>query len=144
MGVSEVTSTKFPLAGLRVLVVDDDNDEREMYAFVLERYGAEVVAVESAPRALGAFERMRFDVMVSDLCLPETDGCQLIEELHHRARDTGAELHAVAVTGLTEVRDRARALEAGFDLYLAKPVSLDTLAAAVAELAGASRPTEAA
>jgi CheY-like chemotaxis protein len=126
------------LAGLRVLVVDDDADEREMYTVALGRCGAEVVGVTSASRALEILEREQIDVLVSDICLPGADGYHLIEEVRRRAAGRDQHLGSVAVTGLTTAYDRVQAIYAGFDMYLTKPVSLETLVAAVGDLARAS------
>ena len=120
------------LAGIRVLLVDDDDDMRDAAGALLEQYGAEVTAVGSAPAALAALERSRPHVLLSDLSMPDESGYDLMRKV--AARD--ATLPAAALTGFGEKEDRRRALAAGFRMHLAKPLEAKALVAAVATLTG--------
>jgi PAS domain S-box-containing protein len=109
-----------PLDGLRVLVVDDEADARELLLAVLEHHGASVDSAGSVDDALVALERAPPDVLVSDIGMPGTDGYELIRRV--RARGATSPLPAVALTGFARPEDGQRALESGFDAHLAKPV----------------------
>ena len=122
----------FPrLDGIRVLVVDDEPDARALLGTVLEQCGADVAAVSSAAAALEALERDRYDVLLSDISMPEEDGYQLMRKV----RAVAPSLPAAAVTAFARAEDREAALAAGFRLHVAKPVEPATLARAVESLA---------
>ena len=125
-----------PLDGLRLLVVEDDDDFRELLRVMLARDGAEVTAVKSAAGALEALGRSRPDVIVSDIGLPGTDGYELMREVRALTEEQGGRTPAVALTGYATERDRRLAAEAGYQLHVAKPVDPAALTAAVAGLAG--------
>jgi CheY-like chemotaxis protein len=127
------------LAGLRVLVVDDEADARQLLGVILGRAGATVEAVASAAQALEALPRFRPDVLVSDIGMPGRDGYSLLRELRGRAPDAGGEVPAVALTAYARADDRRASLLAGFQLHLAKPVDPDELVLAVASLASRGR-----
>jgi signal transduction histidine kinase len=120
------------LAGIRVLLVDDDDDMRIAVGAALEHQGAEVTGVASAAAALAALERARPHVLLSDLSMPGESGYDLMRKV--AARD--ATLPAAALTALGREDDRRRALAAGFRMHLAKPVDIQALVTAVATLAG--------
>jgi CheY-like chemotaxis protein len=120
------------LAGIRVLLVDDDEDMRAAAGAVLEHHGAEVTAVDSAAAALAALERSRPNVLLSDLSMPGESGYDLIRQV--TARD--ATLPVGALTAFANEDDRKRALAAGFRMHLAKPFEAQALVKAVATLAG--------
>jgi CheY-like chemotaxis protein len=110
-----------PLAGLRVLAVDDDLDTLEMMSELLSLRGAEVQSVGSADEAISVLARFEPDVLVSDISMPGRDGYELIRDV--RSRGWGPEtLPAVAVTALASSEDRRRALDAGYQVHLGKPV----------------------
>jgi len=121
-----------PLAGIRVLLVDDDDNMRGVVQAVLERHGAEVTAVASAAAALDALERARPHVLLSDLSMPGESGYDLIRKV--AARDNALPAAALTSRGTEEDRQRTRA--AGFQMHLAKPFDVQTLVTAVAALAG--------
>jgi CheY-like chemotaxis protein len=123
-----------PLAGLTILVVEDDNDSRETLAHLLESVGAHVTAVSSTHDAVTAVERMRPDVLVSDLSMPGEDGYALVRQLRRTLASSEPRLVALAVTGLAAPEHRARALAAGFDVHLAKPVDPEALITFLASL----------
>ncbi len=124
------------LANLKVLVVDDEPDSRELIATVLAQCGAEVTTVASAGEALEAVKKLQPDVLVSDIGMPHEDGYTLIRKL--RADDGKLEKHipAVALTAYASAEDRQKALLAGFQIHLAKPVDPSELIAVVGNLAG--------
>jgi signal transduction histidine kinase/ActR/RegA family two-component response regulator len=121
------------LRNVRVLVVEDEKDTRDLLVMALSGCGAEVTAASSVPEALAAFDRRKPDVLVSDIGLPVEDGYSLIRKV--RARNGNA-VPAAAVTAYAGAEDRRRALEAGFQTHLAKPVDPSELVATVARLAG--------
>lgn len=120
------------LDGIRVLVVDDDESQSEMYIAALELFGAEVAPATSVDEAIEALATQRFDVVVSDVGLPERGGYDLAREL----RQAGVTLPAVALTGWIEPGGREVALAAGFDEFFTKPCSLLELASTIARLVG--------
>ena len=125
------------LKGIRVLVVDDELDSREFTAMVLEECGAVVVAVDSVSEALAAFAKASFDVLVSDIGMPEEDGYSLITRI--RAMKQGGKIPAVALTAYARVEDKSKAISAGFEMHLSKPIEPAELATVVASLASRSR-----
>ena len=123
------------LEGVRVLVVDDEPDARELIKRVLAGSRADVLIAGSAPQALEIIGSQAFNVLVSDIGLPDTDGYDLIREV--RARGFASkDLPAVALTAFARSEDRRRALLAGFQVHVAKPVDPDELVAVVASLVG--------
>src|SRR5947209_2584427 len=124
------------LKDLRVLVVEDEADTRDLLVLALEQCGAEVSAFASVPEALAAFDAATPDVLVSDIGVPFEDGYSLIRKVRARQADQGRDVPAVALTAYARTEDRERALEAGFQTHLAKPVDPSELIAAVARLAG--------
>jgi len=120
--------------GLRVLVVDDDPDIRELVTATLAHYGAQAEAVASVAEARRVFAKSPPDVLVCDIALPDEDGLALIEDLRRRAPDEGGAIPAIAVSAYVRAEDRDRALGAGFQRYLPKPVDVLELVASVAAL----------
>lgn len=123
------------LVGLRVLAVDDDAATAAATSAVLTHHGAEVMTAGSASEALALLERWKPGVLVSDLAMPGTDGFALISELRRREHDSGTRTPAIALSALARAEDRERALAAGFDGYITKPVDAETLAAEIAHAA---------
>ena len=115
------------LDGLRLLIVEDEPDTRDAIARFLQDYGAAVVAVGSAGEALERLWSEAFDVLISDIGMPDTDGYELIRELRARETGSGRHLPAVAVTAFTREEDQERALREGFSEYLTKPVNTSRL-----------------
>ena len=124
------------LTGIHVLVAEDNDDARGLIEKVLESQGATVRAVASAREALGILGVARVDVLVSDLEMPGMDGYQLIRELRLRPAFRGGSVPAAALTAYARTEDRLRALRAGFQLHLPKPVQPSELVTVVASLAG--------
>jgi PAS domain S-box-containing protein len=127
---------QFSLAGLRVLVVDDEVDARQLLTTVLSQYGAQVMTAASAADALIAVQQFHPDVLVSDIGMPETDGYALIRQLRSLPSEQGGRIPAVALTAYARAEDRTQALLSGFQLHVPKPVNPAELAAVVANLAG--------
>jgi CheY-like chemotaxis protein len=132
-----LASGSFPaLNGVRVLVVDDEADARELLRAILARCGAEVTATATARAALEALDQARFDVLVSDIVMPEADGYDLIRKVRARETERGGQIPALAVTAYARIEDQAAALSAGYQQHAVKPIEPGELAAAVATLAG--------
>jgi CheY-like chemotaxis protein len=120
-----------------VLVVDDDWDTLEMLSAILCECDAEVVTVASAAEAILEIERRRPDVLVSDIGMPDEDGYELIKWVREMEEERGEHvIPALALTAYTKASDRVRALAAGYQVHLAKPIEPAELALAVANLAG--------
>jgi len=124
------------LDGLGVLVVDDETDTRELIAFTLSRCGAEVRTAASAAAALEALEQWAPDVLISDIGMPGMDGYEFIRRVRGSGPGAKAQTPAVALTAYAAVEDRLRALSAGFQTHLAKPLDPSELVVVVATLAG--------
>jgi signal transduction histidine kinase len=124
------------LSGIRVLIVDDLDDARELLKTLLEQYGAEVLTARSAPEARMTLGRFAADVLVSDIEMPDEDGYALIRSLRARRPSREATLPAVALTAYASAGDRSRALAAGFQVHVAKPVDPAELVEIVGKLAG--------
>jgi PAS domain S-box-containing protein len=124
------------LGNLKVLIVDDELDTRLLISKVLEASGAEVLAVESAAAALEALAQFQPDVLLSDIGLPDEDGYALIARVRRLPPERGGLTPAAALTAYAGAEDRTRALHAGFQIHVPKPVSTDELLAVVASLAG--------
>ena len=125
------------LEEMRILIVDDEADTRELIAFALEQNGATVTVVESAIEALSALQQSLPDVLVSDIGMPEMDGYMLLKQLRAMSPQQGGQIPAIALTAYAGEMDEQQALKAGFQKHLAKPVELDELVKTVVEL---SRP----
>lgn len=121
------------LQGVKILVVEDQDDARAMFAIVLNQYGAEVTAVASAAEAIEALHWLKPDVLVSDIAMPGEDGFELIKRVRSLSVEDGGQVPAVAITAITAENDQS-ILAAGFQKHLLKPVEPGELAAAVASL----------
>jgi len=124
-----------PLAGVRIVVADDDVDSRDVIATTLERAGAQVALAASAREALELVLRTRPDVLVSDIGMPGEDGYALIRQVRSLPASSGGAVPAVALTAYARTDDEQRALTAGFHEHVAKPADPGTLTAVVARLA---------
>lgn len=124
------------LAGLTALLVEDDVDNLELLCSLIEAEGARVLSAGSIVAALAMSLGHRIDVVVSDLELADGDGCALLKQL--KIREARLDLPAIAVTGYSEDKWRARASSCGFQRFLVKPFSLDALVAAISEVSALS------
>jgi PAS domain S-box-containing protein len=124
------------LEGVRVLVVDDEADTRDYLTTLLKQSQADVLAVASAQAALEAVEEWKPDVLVSDIGMPQQDGYSLVRKLRSRSKEQGGKIPAAALTAYARAEDRRRAIQAGFQLHLPKPVDPSELITVVASLVG--------
>jgi len=127
------------LKGLRVLVVDDEADARELMRIVLRSSGAEVMSAASAEEAFEHVEQWHPDILVSDIGLPDVDGYALIQKLRTLEAERGWSIPALAVTAYARAEDRTRALSSGFQMHVAKPLEPADLVAAITRLLGKDR-----
>jgi signal transduction histidine kinase/DNA-binding response OmpR family regulator len=135
MEPAEESESPARLEGVRVLLVEDEPDSRDCIAHTLAQFGAEVTVVGSAAEAFAALEASQPDVLVSDLAMPGEDGFSLIRRIRARPAEQGGRVPAAALSAFARAEERARAMMAGFDLHLAKPVDALQLASAVLDLA---------
>jgi CheY-like chemotaxis protein len=124
------------LKGVKILVVDDEADSRTLIKRLLENCEGVVTPAISADEALALIAATPFDVIVSDIGMPKRDGYELIRTLRSLPRAQGGKIPAVALTAFARSEDRTRAMLAGFDMHVAKPVEPSELCAVVARLAG--------
>jgi PAS domain S-box-containing protein len=122
-----------PLSGIRILVVDDTADTRELLAFLLEDNGAIVLAASCATEALQALEEFQPDILLSDIGMPQMDGYELIRSI--RALPAGRAIPAIALTAYAGEIDQKQAIAAGFQRHLAKPLAPDRIISDILELA---------
>ncbi len=143
--VHPVAETGAPLArplelsDLRVLLVDDEADSRDLLNLVLNSCGAIVTITSSAVEAFEAVKREKFDVIVSDIGMPDEDGFSLIRKIRELSNEEGGNVPAIALTAYARSEDRVQALRSGFQMHVAKPVEPAELIAIVANLAGRMR-----
>ncbi|MEP6569201.1 MAG: PAS domain S-box protein [Acidobacteriota bacterium] len=124
------------LEGLNILIVDDETDALDLITIELAQHGANVTGVSNGADALKALEQHKFDLLVSDIAMPQMDGYDLIRRV--RKEETGREkpIPAVALTAYARVQDRMQAILAGFSTHVAKPIEANELITVVASLAG--------
>jgi CheY-like chemotaxis protein len=122
------------LRGLRVLVVEDEGDTRDILDVLLRESGAEVQAVPDAETAMQALRSRPPDVLISDIGMPEMDGYDLIRQVRRLAPDAGGRVPAIALTAFAHGSDHREALRAGYDRHLAKPVDAVTLTRTVRDV----------
>ena len=124
------------LEGLKVLVVDDEADTRELIGEVLKEVGSEVITCRSVEEALVALEEHKPDILISDLGMPDEDGYSLISKIRALPSEQGGHIPAAALTAYARAEDRMRVLRSGFQFHLPKPVDSAELVTVVASLAG--------
>jgi len=124
------------LKGMRILVVDDEEDSRDLVSAILRRCGGKVKSCQSAAEALKAFRAWKPDILVSDIGMPVEDGYSLIQRLRKQRLKLAREIPAIALTAYATDDDRARALSAGFQVHIAKPIEPETLVKSIAGAAG--------
>lgn len=129
---STENSSLATLTGLTLLVVEDEADAREMMTLVLERFGAKIVTADSVKHALMLYEKYQPDVLISDISMPSEDGYSLIRRI--RSSQSGTKIPAIALTAYAREEDKQKAIEAGFDMHLPKPIEPFQLAQSVSQL----------
>ncbi|HVN27976.1 MAG TPA: PAS domain S-box protein [Candidatus Binataceae bacterium] len=122
------------LAGLRVLIVDDEADARDVVSMILSSAGAEVDAVDSAARAIEAIERRPPDILVSDIGMPQEDGFSLLRKLRALPPEKGGTIPAIALTAFARTQDRLNVLSAGYQMHVPKPIEQLELLTVIASL----------
>ncbi len=115
------------LSGIKVLVVDDNDDSRNLIGFVLETEGAEVNLTKSATEALSVIEQFQPNILVSDIGMPQIDGYELITKIRQLPSDRGGKVKAIAISGYASEQDRQKSLDAGFNHHLNKPIEIEAL-----------------
>jgi CheY-like chemotaxis protein len=124
------------LSGTRVLVLEDDDDARDLLTFALRAAGCEVIAVTRVEDAFKALRQQLPHIIVSDVGLPTEDGYSFMRRLRRLDASEGGSLPAIALTAFTTSADRDRAKEAGFDVHLSKPMHFEDLFRAFADCLG--------
>lgn len=137
-GKDRVRAQRRRLDGLRVLLVDDERDTLETLAFVLTEAGAEVQTCNSARAALEIVRSWNPAVLVADIGMPEEDGYELIRKVRSLPVDQGGRTPALALTAYTRIEDRMKALSAGFQMHVPKPIEPDELITVVSSVSGLS------
>jgi CheY-like chemotaxis protein len=132
----EIIATDNSLDGLRVLLVDDEPEARQIISTVITRTGAEVRSCESAHEALIKLEEWKPDVILSDIAMPEQDGYSFIRQVRSLPHDKGGDTPAAALTAYARDIDRRQALAAGYQMHIAKPIGASQLVTMIARLAG--------
>jgi len=122
------------LSGVKVLMVDDEPDIRDLISFILHDYGVDVTTVTSAAEALDELSHFVPDILISDIGMPEVDGYMLIRQLRQRSPQQGANVPAIALTAYAGEINQKQALTAGFQMHIPKPVDPDALVRAIATL----------
>lgn len=134
----ERDATVRTLEGLRVLVVDDDGDTRDLLTIVLEMQGATILTAPTALEGLKLVESSLPNVVVCDITLPDLDGYEFLRRVRSMSDALICNVPAIAMTGLASDEDRAKALEAGYQMHMAKPVDPYDLAAHIAKTVNAT------
>jgi CheY-like chemotaxis protein len=127
--------TEGGLKGIDILVVEDDDDTRELLKVLLETQGAVVRTSASAQEGLAAYDRSRPDVLVADIGMPDYNGYTLIGRVRARDREKGKIVPAIALTAFTTAIDRDTVLSAGFQIHMPKPFEPSHLISVIADLA---------
>ncbi len=121
--------TPSSLSGCKILLIDDDDDNRDLLAFVLEARQAQVTAVGTPDEVITTLSQRAFDVYISDIAMPYEDGYSLLRRV--RALEYGKQIPAIALTAFAKEEDHHQAIAAGFQTYLAKPIDPDRVVSAV-------------
>jgi CheY-like chemotaxis protein len=129
-------SATVSLGGARLLIVDDDPDARELIGRLLEERGADIYKAESAEEGLRVLQDKKLDAVLSDIGMPRKDGYDFIREVRALPPDSGGRVPAIALTAFARSEDRTRAMMAGYQVHLAKPVEPEELIVTVASLIG--------
>lgn len=122
------------LTNVSILVVDDDADVCDLLTLLFMRAGAEVRAASRAADALALFAQSKPDIIVSDIAMPEVDGYSFMRQIRSRTGDDGGQIPAVAITARSGANDRIRALRAGYQSYVPKPIDQEEMLTVVETL----------
>jgi CheY-like chemotaxis protein len=129
---AEASEQKIRLDGLHILIVDDETEMKELLTTLLTQYGAQVTARATGAEVLDAIDELQPSLLISDIGMPEEDGYSLMRKIRRRGRT----IPAIAVTGFARSEDRTRALAAGFQMCVSKPVEAIELLTVIASLTG--------
>lgn len=132
----EQNATEIDLEDLRILVVEDELDALDLLAIDLREHGASVIGVASATEALDLLREERFDLLISDIGMADTDGYSLIKQIREQEETEEEHLPAIALTAYARAQDRLRAISAGYNTHVAKPVDIRELVSVVKCLTG--------
>ncbi|HKP46518.1 MAG TPA: response regulator, partial [Pyrinomonadaceae bacterium] len=124
------------LDGLRILIVDDETDALDLISMELAQHGAKVIGAGSSEEALQLLAANDFDMLISDIGMPQMDGYDLMRKIRQTEKDKQKPIPAVALTAYARVQDRMRAILAGYSTHVTKPVEPNELVTVVASLAG--------
>lgn len=124
---SSLDRLDFNLNGLQVLFVDDDRDSREYVVFLLEQYGAKVTEVGSAHQALSQLQQAEFDLLISDVGMPDMDGYALVHQIREQQSEQNGKIPAIALTAYAGELNQQHALAAGFQQHVTKPIEPEVL-----------------
>jgi two-component system, chemotaxis family, CheB/CheR fusion protein len=138
LNVLENRMPSLPFDGLCILAVDDQADSRDLIKWMLEDSGAQVVVVTSAREAIAALTESpgKYDVLLADIGMPEVDGFSLIRQVRALDAEVGGQIPAAAITAYASEQERQMAINAGFQMHLAKPIDLTQLVLMIAKLSG--------
>ncbi len=132
--IVESKSQSQSLEGLRILFVEDDESTREAMAIYLKSFGAELVVVESVKEALNIFSEFKPEILISDIAMPGESGYDLIRKIRELSPEQGGDIPALALTAYATAEDSKRALSAGFQVHMGKPVEINNLIHVVSKL----------
>jgi PAS domain S-box-containing protein len=132
----ETRSEQASLEGLQILIVDDEPDTLDLITVELAQHGAQVTGAANAKEALRALKQGRFDLLISDIGMPNVDGYELIRQIRQEEAGKDKRIPAVALTAYARIQDRIQAIVAGYSTHIAKPVDANELVTVVASLAG--------
>jgi CheY-like chemotaxis protein/anti-sigma regulatory factor (Ser/Thr protein kinase) len=127
--------TNEPPHGISILLVEDNEDSREMLSVLFAQFNLQITAVASVPEAIKAIEQVKPDILISDIGMPDEDGYDLIRKVRHLPPEKGGLIPAIALTGYASLQDRDLALKAGYQEHLSKPLDIDKLLELVKNLA---------
>jgi CheY-like chemotaxis protein len=128
------------LSGIQILIVDDEADMRDLISFILEEQGASVSTAASATEALQQITTVVPDVLISDIGMPETDGYALIRQIRMELSEQGKIIPAIALTAYAGDINHQKAIAAGFQLHLAKPIEPEQLLKSITQMVTQSFP----
>ena len=123
------------LSGLKIMIVDDEADSRELLELTLKGLGAAITLADSASFALKAIEKEKFDLIISDIGMPDEDGFSLIKKIRNLPAERDRKIPAIALTAYARAEDRIKALQSGFQMHISKPINLNELTAVISSIA---------
>jgi PAS domain S-box-containing protein len=130
----ELSTSRSNLAGMKILIVDDDRDNLDFLTMALECDRAFVISASSASETLSLLEEFSPDLLVSDIAMPNMDGLTLIKSIRSRSAETGGNIPAIALSAYARESDRQKAIAAGFQAHVAKPVNISFLTTTILEI----------